>query len=71
MSIHPEGKSVSHAPISVRVLALYDSAIRGSQSGSGDNGLIGATGRDQVTALIALYGPRTTVLVGLDDGKAV
>eukprot|EP00536_Pseudo-nitzschia_multiseries_P018251 jgi/Psemu1/228276/e_gw1.2303.9.1 len=31
-------------------------------------GLIGATGRDQVTSLIALYGPRTTVLVALDDG---
>jgi len=31
-------------------------------------GLIGATGRDQSTALVALYGPRTTVLVGLDDG---
>ena len=30
--------------------------------------MIGATGRDQVTALIAIYGPRTTVLVGLDDG---
>ena len=31
-------------------------------------GLIGAYGRDQVTSLIALYGPRTTVLVALDDG---
>uniref|UniRef100_A0A7S2QUK9 Fructose-bisphosphatase n=1 Tax=Triparma pacifica TaxID=91992 RepID=A0A7S2QUK9_9STRA len=31
-------------------------------------GLIGATGRDQVTSLVALYGPRTTVLVVLDDG---
>jgi len=31
-------------------------------------GLLGATGRDQKTALIALYGPRTTVLVALDDG---
>jgi len=31
-------------------------------------GLLGATGRDQVTALVALYGPRTTVLVALDDG---
>lgn len=31
-------------------------------------GLIGACGRDQVTAIIALYGPRTTVLVALDDG---
>ncbi|MGK3743301.1 MAG: sedoheptulose-bisphosphatase [Bacillariaceae sp.] len=31
-------------------------------------GLIGATGRDQVTSIIALYGPRTTVLVALDDG---
>jgi sedoheptulose-bisphosphatase len=30
--------------------------------------LIGATGRDQVTSLVALYGPRTTVLVALDDG---
>jgi len=31
-------------------------------------GLIGATGRDQVTSLVAIYGPRTTVLVALDDG---
>jgi sedoheptulose-bisphosphatase len=31
-------------------------------------GLIGATGREQVTSLVALYGPRTTVLVALDDG---
>ena len=31
-------------------------------------GLIGATGADQVTSLVALYGPRTTVLVALDDG---
>jgi len=31
-------------------------------------GLIGATGRDQVTSLVALYGPRTTVVVLLDDG---
>lgn len=31
-------------------------------------GLLGATGRDQVTSLVALYGPRTTVLVALDDG---
>lgn len=31
-------------------------------------GLIGATGRDQVTSLVALYGPRTTVLVALDHG---
>jgi sedoheptulose-bisphosphatase len=31
-------------------------------------GLIGATGRDQVSSLVALYGPRTTVLVALDDG---
>lgn len=31
-------------------------------------GLLGATGRDQVTSLVALYGPRTTVLVKLDDG---
>eukprot|EP00586_Coscinodiscus_wailesii_P000443 CAMPEP_0172477666 /NCGR_PEP_ID=MMETSP1066-20121228/1066_1 /TAXON_ID=671091 /ORGANISM="Coscinodiscus wailesii, Strain CCMP2513" /LENGTH=374 /DNA_ID=CAMNT_0013236455 /DNA_START=7 /DNA_END=1131 /DNA_ORIENTATION=+ len=33
-----------------------------------ETGLIGATGNDQKTALIALYGPRTTVLVGLEDG---
>jgi len=33
-----------------------------------ETGLIGATGNDQKTALIALYGPRTTVLVALDDG---
>lgn len=31
-------------------------------------GLIGATGRDQVTSVVALYGPRTTVLVALEDG---
>lgn len=42
--------------------------IWGSKSGTGDNGMLGATGRDQVTSMIALYGPRTTVLVGLDDG---
>merc|ERR1719384_1879716 len=33
-----------------------------------ETGLIGATGNDQKTALIALYGPRTTVLVALEDG---
>jgi sedoheptulose-bisphosphatase len=32
------------------------------------SGLIGATGRNQSTSVIALYGPRTTVLVALDDG---
>ena len=42
--------------------------IWSKESGSGEDGLLGATGRDQVTALIAIYGPRTTVLVGLDDG---
>ena len=42
--------------------------IWGSKSGSGDDGLIGATGRDQITSLVALYGPRTTVLVALEDG---
>jgi sedoheptulose-bisphosphatase len=31
-------------------------------------GLLGATGADQVTSLVALYGPRTTVLVALDSG---
>merc|ERR1711907_153750 len=36
--------------------------------GTGEDGLIGATGRDQATSLVALYGPRTTVLVRLDDG---
>lgn len=35
---------------------------------SDKTGLLGATGRDQVTSLVALYGPRTTVLVALDDG---
>ena len=39
-----------------------------STSGKGDDGLLGATGRDQVTSLVALYGPRTTVAVALDDG---
>merc|ERR1712176_953193 len=33
-----------------------------------ETGLIGATGNDQKTALIALYGPLTTVLFALDDG---
>jgi len=45
--------------------------IWGSKSGSkvGDNnGMLGATGRHQVTSMVALYGPRTTVLVALDDG---
>ena len=42
--------------------------IWSKETGSGDDGMLGATGRDQVTALIAIYGPRTTVLVGLDDG---
>ena len=42
--------------------------VWGSKSGSGDDGLIGATGRDQITSLVALYGPRTTVLVALEDG---
>jgi sedoheptulose-bisphosphatase len=42
--------------------------IWSKESGTGADGLLGATGRDQVTALIAIYGPRTTVLVGLDDG---
>jgi len=31
-------------------------------------GLIGATGRDQVLSLVALYGPRTSVYITLDDG---
>jgi sedoheptulose-bisphosphatase len=30
--------------------------------------LFDCTGRDQATSLVALYGPRTTVLVALDDG---
>merc|ERR1712003_566412 len=42
--------------------------IWGRRSGTGDDGLIGATGRDQKTSLVAIYGPRTTVLVALDDG---
>jgi len=42
--------------------------VWGSSSGSGADGLIGATGRDQKTSIVALYGPRTTVLVALDDG---
>merc|ERR1719181_183019 len=41
--------------------------VWGSKSGSGADGLIGAKGSDQKTALVALYGPRTTVLVALDD----
>jgi len=31
-------------------------------------GILGATGRDQVASMVALYGPRTTVFVTLDDG---
>merc|ERR1712127_1158624 len=31
-------------------------------------GFIGAKGSDQVTSLVAIYGPRTTVLVALVDG---
>merc|ERR1719182_709247 len=31
-------------------------------------GILGATGRDQKASLVALYGPRTTVFVTLDDG---
>eukprot|EP00747_Dinoflagellata_sp_TGD_P147937 gnl/TRDRNA2_/TRDRNA2_176863_c0_seq10.p1 gnl/TRDRNA2_/TRDRNA2_176863_c0~~gnl/TRDRNA2_/TRDRNA2_176863_c0_seq10.p1 ORF type:complete len:452 (-),score=107.35 gnl/TRDRNA2_/TRDRNA2_176863_c0_seq10:283-1638(-) len=42
--------------------------VWGSKSGTGADGMLGATGRDQVTSLVALYGPRTTVLVALDDG---
>ena len=42
--------------------------IWGSTSGTGTDGLLGATGRDQRTSLVALYGPRTTVIVALDDG---
>merc|ERR1712174_75496 len=42
--------------------------IWGPESGTGEDGLIGATGRDQATSLVAIYGPRTTVLVALDDG---
>ncbi len=30
--------------------------------------MLGATGRDQVTSIIVLYGPRTTALVACDDG---
>jgi sedoheptulose-bisphosphatase len=33
-----------------------------------ETGIIGATGRDQVTSMVALYGPRTTMFVALDDG---
>ena len=43
-------------------------AIWPSHTGTGDDGMLGATGRDQATSLVALYGPRTTVLVSLDDG---
>ena len=31
-------------------------------------GMLGATGRDQVTSIVVLYGPRTTALVACDDG---
>jgi sedoheptulose-bisphosphatase len=31
-------------------------------------GILGATGRDQVTSIVVLYGPRTTALVACDDG---
>jgi len=45
--------------------------VWGSKTGNktvNNNGMLGATGRDQLTSLVALYGPRTTVLVALDDG---
>jgi len=31
-------------------------------------GILGATGRDQAASMVALYGPRTTVFITLDDG---
>merc|ERR1719182_7699 len=31
-------------------------------------GILGATGRDQACSMVALYGPRTTVFITLDDG---
>eukprot|EP00966_Prymnesium_polylepis_P143059 3302050-Prymnesium_polylepis.1 len=34
-------------------------------------GILGATGRDQAASMVALYGPRTTVFVTLDDGVSV
>jgi len=37
-------------------------------TGTGEDGMLGATGRDQVCSLVALYGPRTTVIITLDDG---
>lgn len=33
-----------------------------------ETGILGATGRDQVASMVALYGPRTTTFVTLDDG---
>ncbi|CEF97347.1 Fructose-1,6-bisphosphatase class 1/Sedoheputulose-1,7-bisphosphatase [Ostreococcus tauri] len=45
------------------IIGIWD-----SKSGTGADGLLGATGRDQRTSLVALYGPRTTVIVALDDG---
>ena len=33
-----------------------------------ETGILGATGRDQVAAMVANYGPRTTAFVSLDDG---
>merc|ERR1719497_205066 len=33
-----------------------------------ETGIVGATGRDQLASMVALYGPRTTVFVTLDDG---
>merc|ERR1719203_1137943 len=33
-----------------------------------DTGIVGSTGRDQVASMVALYGPRTTAYVTLDDG---
>lgn len=33
-----------------------------------ETGMLGATGRDQVTSIVVLYGPRTTALVACDDG---
>ena len=47
---------------------LAPSLACGKNTGTGDDGMLGATGRDQVCSMVALYGPRTTVIVTLDDG---
>lgn len=52
-----------------RAICLFSPALL-PRTGIWDKttGMLGATGRDQVTSVVVLYGPRTTALVACDDG---